>query len=307
MESSQRSTTNAGVGGTDNPKNPSFWSTEQSTLRRHSDDAPAALRRHSGTGTEAVGTKRHLERAPKSLGRNGRNTMSCSLRVVDVGAAAAVKRNRLDGLNISDTAFNVVRRHSGKHSVSLSLEPPFSNSRPLSLGHSLPLNVRAASLSTMDGAVVHLDGEPKIWEGSRMQGCLEWFTTSSMMLEYPMVEIHDGQSGYKTLQHYVSKHDANWFRGQELDWVNGDYALKFRIESLLCSSDDSLIKPVTRILVGVALIIFMITLVSRDTPDWLKKLNFSGVNFPPWILACVVIVFTRMRKRTKDFLKKRGW
>lgn len=70
---------------------------------------------------------------------------------------------------------------------------------------------------------------------------------------------------------------------------------------------DSLIKPVTRILVGVALIIFMITLVSRDTPDWLKKLNFSGVNFPPWILACVVIVFTRMRKRTKDFLKKRGW
>ncbi|KAK7364546.1 hypothetical protein VNO80_13283 [Phaseolus coccineus] len=70
---------------------------------------------------------------------------------------------------------------------------------------------------------------------------------------------------------------------------------------------DSLIKPVTRILVGVALIIFMITLVSRDPPDWLKKLNFSGVNFPPWILACVVIVFTRMRKRTKDFLKKRGW
>ncbi|KHN32822.1 hypothetical protein glysoja_024181 [Glycine soja] len=70
---------------------------------------------------------------------------------------------------------------------------------------------------------------------------------------------------------------------------------------------DSLVKPVTRILVGVALITFMITLVSRDTPNWLKKLNFSGVNFPPWILACVVIVFTRMRKRTRDFLKKRGW
>ncbi|TKY46114.1 hypothetical protein E2542_SST28150 [Spatholobus suberectus] len=70
---------------------------------------------------------------------------------------------------------------------------------------------------------------------------------------------------------------------------------------------DSLVKPVTRILIGVALITFMITLVSRDTPEWLKKLNFSGVNFPPWILACVVIVFTRMRKRTKDFLKKRGW
>lgn len=70
---------------------------------------------------------------------------------------------------------------------------------------------------------------------------------------------------------------------------------------------DSLVKPVTRILIGVALITFMITIVSRDTPNWLKKLNFSGVNFPPWILACVVIVFTRMRKRTKDFLTKRGW
>lgn len=70
---------------------------------------------------------------------------------------------------------------------------------------------------------------------------------------------------------------------------------------------DSLVKPVTRILIGVALITLMITLVSRDTPDWLKKLNVSGVNFPPWILACVVIVFTRMRKRTKDFLKSRGW
>ncbi|RDY13574.1 hypothetical protein CR513_01479, partial [Mucuna pruriens] len=68
---------------------------------------------------------------------------------------------------------------------------------------------------------------------------------------------------------------------------------------------DSLVKPVTRILIGVALITFMITLVSRETPEWLKKLNIAGVNFPPWILACVVVVFTRMRKRTKDFLRKR--
>ncbi|KAK7315392.1 hypothetical protein VNO77_33938 [Canavalia gladiata] len=70
---------------------------------------------------------------------------------------------------------------------------------------------------------------------------------------------------------------------------------------------DSLVKPVTKILIGVAVITFMITLLSRDTPEWMKKLNFSSANFSPWILACVVIVFTRMRKRTKDFLKKRGW
>ncbi|KAK2366700.1 hypothetical protein P8452_55200 [Trifolium repens] len=70
---------------------------------------------------------------------------------------------------------------------------------------------------------------------------------------------------------------------------------------------DSLVKPITRILVGVALITLMIVIVSRDTPEWMKKLNFSSANFPPWILACVVIVFTRMRKRTKDFLTWCGW
>ncbi|GKV32470.1 hypothetical protein SLEP1_g41075 [Rubroshorea leprosula] len=70
---------------------------------------------------------------------------------------------------------------------------------------------------------------------------------------------------------------------------------------------DSLIKPVTRILIGVAVITVFITLVLRDTPEWLKKLNIFGGDFPPWVLACMVIVFTRMRKRTKDFLNKLGW
>ncbi|KAL5080808.1 hypothetical protein RYX36_009229 [Vicia faba] len=70
---------------------------------------------------------------------------------------------------------------------------------------------------------------------------------------------------------------------------------------------DSLLQPITRILIGVALITLMIVIVSRDTPEWMKKFNFSPGNFSPWILACVVIVFTRMRKRTKDFLTKRGW
>ncbi|XP_019451977.1 PREDICTED: uncharacterized protein LOC109354075 [Lupinus angustifolius] len=70
---------------------------------------------------------------------------------------------------------------------------------------------------------------------------------------------------------------------------------------------DSLLKPVTRIIVGVVLITIMILLFSKETPVWFKKFNISGVNFPPWILACVVIVFTRMRKRTKDLLRKFGW
>ncbi|XP_076947837.1 uncharacterized protein LOC143619901 [Bidens hawaiensis] len=70
---------------------------------------------------------------------------------------------------------------------------------------------------------------------------------------------------------------------------------------------DSLIKPITRILVGVAVITALIILVMKETPGWAKKLNFTGVNFnvPPWVLACVVIVFTRLRKRTRDFFAKR--
>ncbi|XP_054790071.1 uncharacterized protein LOC129295570 [Prosopis cineraria] len=70
---------------------------------------------------------------------------------------------------------------------------------------------------------------------------------------------------------------------------------------------DSIIKPVTKILIGVVLITMMIVLVSKDTPEWIKKLNLFGGGFPPWILACAVIVFTRMRKRTKHVLKKFGW
>ncbi|XP_008456707.2 uncharacterized protein LOC103496571 [Cucumis melo] len=69
---------------------------------------------------------------------------------------------------------------------------------------------------------------------------------------------------------------------------------------------DSLIKPVTRIIFGVAIITILITFLSRDSQGWMKKLNITG-NFPPWILACVVIVFTRSRKRTRDLLKKYGW
>ncbi|PQQ19959.1 uncharacterized protein Pyn_05558 [Prunus yedoensis var. nudiflora] len=48
---------------------------------------------------------------------------------------------------------------------------------------------------------------------------------------------------------------------------------------------DSLIQPVTKILLGVAVITVLITLVLRDPPQWVQKLNISGGNFPPWIIA----------------------
>ncbi|OIT26562.1 PREDICTED: uncharacterized protein LOC109215150 [Nicotiana attenuata] len=68
---------------------------------------------------------------------------------------------------------------------------------------------------------------------------------------------------------------------------------------------DSLIKPITRILVGVAVITILIVLVLKETPQWAEKLNFTGGNIPPWVLAAVVILFTRVRKRTKNFFERR--
>lgn len=70
---------------------------------------------------------------------------------------------------------------------------------------------------------------------------------------------------------------------------------------------DSLIKPITRIVVGVAIITILIALVAIEAPAWAEKFSLKGIRIPPWLLACVVIVFTRMRKRTKDLFKKCGW
>ncbi|PIA47885.1 hypothetical protein AQUCO_01400464v1 [Aquilegia coerulea] len=70
---------------------------------------------------------------------------------------------------------------------------------------------------------------------------------------------------------------------------------------------DSLVSPITKILVGVVVMTILISLALKETPAWMKSLNIPGVNFPPWMIACVVIVFTRWRKRTRDLLKKFGW
>ncbi|KAJ1424951.1 hypothetical protein SESBI_11345 [Sesbania bispinosa] len=91
--------------------------------------------------------------------------------------------------------------------------------------------------------------------------------------------------------------------------TNGRSILPYRDGAVLYidgEPKDSLLKPVTRILVGVVLITIMIILVSRDAPEWFKKFNVAGVNFTLLILTFVVIVFTRMRKRIKDFLKNYG-
>ncbi|KAB5557355.1 hypothetical protein DKX38_008264 [Salix brachista] len=90
---------------------------------------------------------------------------------------------------------------------------------------------------------------------------------------------------------------------------NGRSLLGYRDGSVIHvdgGGKDSMIKPVTKILLGTAVITLLLTLVLRETPEWIKRSNPFGGSFPPWILACAVIVFTRMRKRTRDFLKKCG-
>ncbi|KAG2253937.1 hypothetical protein Bca4012_101661 [Brassica carinata] len=69
---------------------------------------------------------------------------------------------------------------------------------------------------------------------------------------------------------------------------------------------DSMIQPITRIVLGVVIATLLITFLMKDPPAWIKN-NISIGNFPPWVLACIVIVFTRARKRTRDFFRKYGW
>lgn len=67
---------------------------------------------------------------------------------------------------------------------------------------------------------------------------------------------------------------------------------------------DPLVKPITKFLVGVVLISIVISILMKDPPDWLKNSKFLTGMFPPWVLACAVVVFIRLRKRTKVLLNK---
>nr|CAB3474077.1 unnamed protein product [Digitaria exilis] len=72
---------------------------------------------------------------------------------------------------------------------------------------------------------------------------------------------------------------------------------------------DSLLKPITKMVMGVAAmsVVAAVLLKEAKVPEWVKTSRLGAVNFPPWVLACMVIVFMRLRKRTKDIIKKFGW
>ncbi|XP_065848169.1 uncharacterized protein [Euphorbia lathyris] len=143
----------------------------------------------------------------------------------------------------------------------------------------------------------------------RGKGPIDVFKSSLGGWDQDQLEVRDilEKYGFKSIYAF----NPSLGRGAPIRFArNGRSLLGYRDGSVIHvdgEPTESLIKPVTKILLGVAVITLLITMVLKEPPEWIKKSNIFGGSFPPWILACAVVVFTRMRKRTGDFLKKRGW
>uniref|UniRef100_A0ACD5VYS6 Uncharacterized protein n=1 Tax=Avena sativa TaxID=4498 RepID=A0ACD5VYS6_AVESA len=71
---------------------------------------------------------------------------------------------------------------------------------------------------------------------------------------------------------------------------------------------DPLLKPITKMMISFCAmaVVAAVLLKEAKMPEWLKESKLGSLNFAPWVLACVVFVFMRLRKRTKDVMKKVG-
>ncbi|KAL8171951.1 hypothetical protein V2J09_023755 [Rumex salicifolius] len=49
---------------------------------------------------------------------------------------------------------------------------------------------------------------------------------------------------------------------------------------------DPLIKPITKILLGISFIVILISLGYNDNSAWLNKLKLKSLGIPPWLIAC---------------------
>ncbi|XP_059279918.1 uncharacterized protein LOC132627403 [Lycium barbarum] len=150
--------------------------------------------------------------------------------------------------------------------------------------------------------------EVKIHLYKQGKGPIDEFTSSLGGWDQDQLEVRDILDKYGFKSVYAFKPVTG--RGVPIRFNprNGRSILTYRDGSEICidgEPKDSLIQPITRILVGVAIIAILIVFVMKESPEWAKKLNLSGGNIPPWVLAAAVILFTRVRKRTKDFFQKR--
>ncbi|KAH0680046.1 hypothetical protein KY285_021054 [Solanum tuberosum] len=140
------------------------------------------------------------------------------------------------------------------------------------------------------------------------KGPIDEFTSSLGGWEQDQLEVRDILDKYGLKSVYAFKPETG--RGVPIRFNprNGRSILTYRDGSEIHidgEPKDSLIQPITRILVGVVVVTILIVMVMKESPEWAKKLNITGGNIPPWVLAAAVILFTRIRKRTKDFFGKR--
>lgn len=172
----------------------------------------------------------------------------------------------------------------------------------------LPNPTTDASPSTRTKSVKTKVPEVKVHLYKQGKGPIDEFTSPLGGWEQDQLEVRNILDKYGFKSVYAFKPETG--RGVPIRFNprNGHSILTYRDGSDIYidgEPKDSLIQPITRILVGVAMIVVLIVLVMKQSPEWAKKLNITGVNVPPWVLAAAVILFTRMRKRTKDFFAKR--
>ncbi|CAI9116438.1 OLC1v1017580C1 [Oldenlandia corymbosa var. corymbosa] len=139
------------------------------------------------------------------------------------------------------------------------------------------------------------------------KGPIDVFKVKLGGYEQDQLEVRDilEKYGFKSLYAFTPGSG----RGVPIRFRNGRSLLSYKDGAVLHldgQPKDSLIKPVTKIVSGVAFLTILILFAIKEAPPgWASKLNMSGGTIPPWFLACVVIVFTRLSKRTKKFFEKR--
>ncbi|KAL4195535.1 hypothetical protein AMTRI_Chr05g65140 [Amborella trichopoda] len=144
----------------------------------------------------------------------------------------------------------------------------------------------------------------------RGKGPNDVFKSSLGGWDQDRLEVHDILEKYSLKSIYAFNPSSG--RGVPIRFnpKNGRSLLPYRDGAVVFidgEPKDPLIKPITKMLFGVAAITLLISIFVRETPSWLQNPSFLGVTFPPWILACMVIVFTRLKKRTRGLLQKYGW
>ncbi|KAF9610802.1 hypothetical protein IFM89_024934 [Coptis chinensis] len=171
------------------------------------------------------------------------------------------------------------------------------------MGRGVPIRFNARNgrslITYKDGSVIFVDGEPKEewWEAIEERG------RSGVGVMRNLRRIRG--RGWRKSRWELGRQDS---LDRLCDGRIGFGALRTLRNFCRDGFQDSLVNPITKIVVGIVVITILIALALKETPDWVKSLQLpGGMNFPPWILALVVIVFIRLRKRTRDFLKKFGW